>query len=278
MYPYSKYIIVSLLRGRTPKAILGSLRATGLSNSVDMDLFKGFMKDKAVKTDIGVISKMRTLEDVMENVEVLAKYEVKDFIIAVTTANEVWTQCWDMMSIGKYQRFIVSLLTAGYDLESILKEFNGKFSTNYTEASLAFFRDYYWDMRKLSGVQRVSACENIKDDVLRNSVLKIVDGDKHAGLDLVDSKRLPQYDSILSEILADAYVNYRKFSKKKDPDSRAALKLWLDVIVKIGDRHVKATPKNTDELDDLINKLQIDKKEKEAIPSITEFLKENKLA
>jgi len=278
MVPFNKYIVASLLRGRTPELLTGSLRAIGLAKAADMDDYADFMADKSVKRDIKKLKDIQDAELLMKHLDIMEKYNAKDFLLALALFNDTWTQCWDMLSVVKYRLFVIALLTAGYDLESIIKEFNIKFSVNYTVQALTLLRDYYWDVRKLNSVERITACENVVDNDLRSSLLAIVDGKKYEGIASSGAKRLPEYENILEEILADAYAHYKKYYKKKDPNSRAQLKVWLDVIIKIGDRHNKLKPKNTDELDALIKKLEIEKNSKHETPSVQDFIKKNELA
>jgi len=275
MQPFNKYITVSLLRGRTPGTITGSLRAIGLSEEASFDDFKPFLAEKSTKSAIKLLKGMHTPESLLKHINVMERYGVKDFLTALASFSDVWAQHWDLLSVLRYRRFILTLLTAGYDISSITKEFNIKYSVTYSEQAVTLVRDYYWDLRKLHSVDRIAACKGIMDPKLRDALLAIVDGKKYEGVAEVGAKRIPGYEAILEEILADAYANYKKYYRKKDANSRAQLKVWLDVIVKIGDRHNKIKPKNTDELDDLIKKLEIDKKSKEAIPSLQAFIKDN---
>ena len=275
MQPFNKYITVSLLRGRTPGTITGSLRAIGLSEEASFVDFKPFLAEKSTKSAIKLLKGMHTPESLLKHINVMERYGVKDFLTALASFSDVWAQHWDLLSVLRYRRFILTLLTAGYDISSITKEFNIKYSVTYSEQAVTLVRDYYWDLRKLHSVDRIAACKGIMDPKLRDALLAIVDGKKYEGVAEVGAKRIPGYEAILEEILADAYANYKKYYRKKDANSRAQLKVWLDVIVKIGDRHNKIKPKNTDELDDLIKKLEIDKKSKEAIPSLQAFIKDN---
>lgn len=277
MHPFNKYIIVSTLRGRTPETIIGSLRSIGLSTDADLEDFVSFRKSATVKKDIAKLKGVQDPEKLIQLLETMERYNVKDFLMPLATFNEVWSQHWDILTTLKYKRFVLTLLTAGYETDSITKELNVKYSINFVERAVLLVRDYYWDLRKLNSVERITACEAVTDTKLKKALLSIVDGDKYEAVADVGAKRIPGYEVILEEILADAYAHYKKYYKKKDANSRAQLKVWLDVIIKIGDRHNKLKPKNTDELDALIKKLEIDKKDKSEIPSLQNFIKENEI-
>lgn len=278
MDPYHNYIVVSLLRGRTPDNIVGSLLAIGITRAVDFTKYENYIQDKDFQKDTKTIKKLTEAEQLGKHEELLNKYEVKGFMYGLLSYNTMWAQCRDILSIDRYRHFVITLITAGYDTESIILEFNTKYSTTYDKSTVDFIKKYYWNLDQVTGIERVDACEHIVDNKLRDSLLRIVDGKKYEGIADSGAKRMPMYETVLEEILTDAYAKYKTYYNKKDANSRAQLKVWLDVIVKIGDRHNKLKPKNTDELDDLIKKLEIDKKDKEEIPALQSFIKKNKLA
>lgn len=278
MDPYHNYIIVSLLRGRTPDNIVGSLLAIGLTRSVDFTKYSKFLADKEFQKTCKIVKKLTKVDQLDKHQKLLDSYDITDFMYGLLSYSELWAQCRDILSIARYRHFVITLITAGYNTESIIAEFNIKFSVKYLKETIEFIKKYYWNLNGLTGLDRITACEHLTDKKLRESLLSIVDGSKYEGIAEAGAKRMPMYEQILEEILTDAYANYKKYYKKNDPNSRAQLKVWLDVIVKIGDRHNKLKPKNTDELDALIKKIQVDKKKKEEIPSLEDFLKKNKLA
>ena len=278
MYPYNKYVVTSLLRGKTPKAILRSLRNVELANIVDFSEFKYVTSAPQFKQQAKTISKIASVVNIEKHTSLLDSHGIYDYIYAATVANTTWEQLWDVLSVKKHRRVVVALLTMRQSTEDTVEHLNKKYSTTYTVDTINMFKEYFWDISSLSNTSVIRATENLLDTELQTALFKILDGNKYSGTYDVNAATVPGYTDMLEEMLADAYAKYNDLKDKKDPASRTELKVWLDVIVKIGDRHIKHKPKETNELDALLEKISIEKKEREQIPSLVEFIKDNPLA
>lgn len=278
MRPYHKYVIVSLLRGKTPKDILRSLRNTKLAKNIRFSEYNRYTNNEKFDEDKKIVAKITTPLQVNMHQEMLASYSVLDYFTAKLSDDNTWSQLWDIISVRAHKVFIVTLLTARYSPEDITPALNKKFSTAYTPRSVRLFKHYFWDLDELSIVEVVDAVDDIQDNQLRKALYKIIDGNKGGAFHEVQIRKAPVYTDMLGEILADAYAKYNELKDKTDPKSMAELKVWLDVIVKIGDRHNKNKPKESNELDVLLDKLTIEKKNKDEIMDIDSFLDKNKMA
>ena len=140
MDPYHNYIVVSLLRGRTPDNIVGSLLAIGVTRAVDFTKYEIYVKDKDFQKDSKTIKKFTDATQLEKHEELLNKYKMKEFMYGLLSYSDLWAQCRDILSISRYRHFVITLITAGYDVESIAVEFNTKYSTNYTRHTISFIK------------------------------------------------------------------------------------------------------------------------------------------
>jgi len=277
--PYERYVISSLLRGRSRTDIITCLKDLKISDDLNPNVVKKIYSRKNFKKHQQIISKLSNQKDFKQGVcNILRDYDVLEFFECMQSGNDTWKQCWDILTINKLKEFVIVLLSAGQKPDQIVSHFKERFHRDISEEAIAFFEKFFWDAGSFTVHELITHAEAIPNEKLKNLILKTLDGKYDEAVFTVGGKNPLNYQKVLKHMLFDAYVAY-KDSLTDSPGRNSAAKGWVDVILKLVDRIAKIEKSSgaEDELRKLVESIQLIKDDPSSITGISEFVKKNKV-
>jgi hypothetical protein len=277
--PYERYVIASLLRGRSRADIITCLKDLKIADDLNPNVVKKIYSRKNFKKHQQIVSKLSNQKDFKQGVcNILREYDVLEFFENMQSGNDTWKQCWDVLTINKLRDFVIILLSAGKEPKHIVNSFKERFHRKISEEAIAFFEKFFWDVREFSVHELISHAEALPDEKLKKLIMKTLDGKYDEALFTVGGKQTVNYQKVLKHMLFDAYVAY-KSSLTETPGRNNAAKAWVDVILKLVDRISKLEKSGgaEDELRKLVESINLVKDDPTSILSLSEFSKKNKV-
>jgi len=179
--PYRRYIIGSILRGKSINSISACLRNLGLLTNLCPSTFSALATKELLDASYDFLAAKRKEEKVSLGVD----NDVGDYIYNCLENTTAWAECWDIISVRKYREYIFILASIpGYAAASITEMFNRKFSRSIERDSIALLISTFWDVAKSSTIDIKTAVDELASETLKNGINKLLFGNAVAAAEV----------------------------------------------------------------------------------------------
>lgn len=241
--PFLKYI-EALIACKLPlEEIVKRITALGvpLSDSFSEEVIEN-MHRKLAATNVKYFSVPNSIPDLdwlrQYNIHKFVAYELKLEIAEGTKSIE---GAFQLLNDPEMYRIISSLALAKVEEEDIDLIVNGKYNIHYSVEDIMDFLHYFFDVTNWTLNDKTQYIKHVASPSLVRDYKLAIQGDKHYlvwRLGIAPSK---SFDSMLKEMMADAYYN---FKEKLKIDADTAQK-WGMLALRITDRTQRLDDENS---------------------------------